>query len=143
MLDGRRFAERRQGVQAASGPVLACRHVRIFPPALEQSHLLEPAEGAVERAVGGEQPGVGGIAERFRHFVAVELVFAPLAKRRSGRADGDFERNETSRFPAHGQIISRYMLLRQLVVKLLKTCASETGPVTFLVIEHMEKPAGN
>ena len=92
MIGGCGFAECRQGVEPPSRAILARGHQRILPAALQKSHLLETAECPVQRAVRSEQPGVAGIAERFRYFIAVEFGFAVAPQRGSGGADRDLER---------------------------------------------------
>lgn len=45
-----------QRVETAAGSILVGRDLRIFPAALQQTHLLETSERAIERAVGRYLP---------------------------------------------------------------------------------------
>src|SRR2546426_5921320 len=97
-----RFAERGQRVEAPAGTILARRNLGILPAAAEDAHFLEPSERAIQRAVGGQQSGVGGVAERLRDFVTVKFVAAAAAQGGRGVADGKLEGNEGPGFSAHG-----------------------------------------
>src|SRR5687767_5060649 len=109
----RLFAGACQGVEAAAGTVLARDDMRILPAALEQAHALEARQRAVERAVRREQFRVGGFADAFGDFVAVEFVHAAAAQCCGRVADREFQRHELTWFPSHGERISRYMRISQ------------------------------
>jgi hypothetical protein len=111
----RRVAGSRQRVQTAAGPVLASSNRVGFPPTLEEAHVLEAAERAIQRPEGGHQRRIWMATEHFSEFVSVKRVGATVAQLDGGFEYGELQRNEVTRPPAHGVTIRTY-------VRLVKIC---------------------
>ena len=101
-------------IEPSARPVLVRRTLRVFPAALEQAHFLEPAERAVERPVGRQQPPVRDVREPLRDLVAIEIRCFRRPHSGSGQQDGRLEGDQTAGLSPHGWIISRYMLIGQI-----------------------------
>ena len=108
----RRLAVRGDGVEAAARPVLVGGNLRVFPRARHQPHLLEPAERAVERAVGGEQLRVGRVLELLGDEVAVELLDAALAEGQRPPCRWRARGAPASRISCARALICRYLLIK-------------------------------
>ena len=106
-------ALRRQRVETTARSIRARGDFGIFAPAHQHAHFFESPERAVESAVRREQPAIGDIRQVPRDFVAVEFGRAVAMQIRGADANGEFQRDERTRFPPHPCIISRYMLIRQ------------------------------
>ncbi len=102
MLSGNCFALAGQRVQTPARTVFAGWYVRIFPPADEQPHLFEPREGAVERPVRGQKPGIRVFPQVFGQFVAVKFRGVSARERPRRRTDRKFERKQLTGFSSHG-----------------------------------------
>lgn len=89
------------GVETTSRPILVGRNLWVFPLADHQAHLLKPPERAIQRSVGGEQSGVGGLLQLFGDEVTVESIRPACAQHQGSRADGELQRHEASGFSAH------------------------------------------
>ena len=64
----------RECVKTSPRTILARGNVRVFAPAAQQPHLLQPTQRAIERPVGGQQLLIGGVTEPLGHFVPVKLL---------------------------------------------------------------------
>src|SRR5262249_27212126 len=93
-----------QSVKSSTGPILTRRNFGIFPAALEQPHLLQAPERAIQGAVGRQQLLVGDVAETFRELVSMELFDAGSVQTCGCFADRIFERDQGAGFSAHTRL---------------------------------------
>ena len=106
----RRLARAGDAVKTAARAVLARRDRRVFPVAVEQAHVFEAAQRAVERAVRGQSPPLGGVGEPSRKVVAVKLRDAGLGEVDSGGTDREFEAEQGARFSAHDRMTAEVVM---------------------------------
>jgi hypothetical protein len=110
------FTSRGQRVKPASGTIFTSGDFGIFPSALEHPHGLEPAKGAIERAVRSQQPPFRIVRELPGQFVSMEFLHAAPAKSRGAGTNRLFDWHERAWFPSHADIISRYMLFMSTAI---------------------------
>ena len=90
----------RQRIQPPQGPSLARRNARVLPSAPEQPHVLEPREGAIERAVRGQRAPLSS-CQLLGHLVAVEVSDPVALEVGSAATDLEFKRDEGAGFATH------------------------------------------
>ena len=108
---GRGLTLRGQRVETPAWPVFERGDLRIFPPASQETHLLEPSQRSIQRAVGRQQASIGERAEVFCDFVAVKLTNVAVVQIGGGFADGLLEGHQLAGFAAHSVTISIYLLI--------------------------------
>jgi hypothetical protein len=105
------LTRRCQCVQAAPRAILARGNLWIFPMALEQSHLLEPAQRAIERSVCRQLTLVADVFQPLGDLEAVKFPGSSTVKVRRAGTNRELEWEKRARLSSHSGIISRYMLM--------------------------------
>ena len=105
----RGFAECGERIETTARPAFTRRNQRILAAAAQQTHALEARQGAIERAVGGQQFRFIRFGDRFGQLVTVKFASAAASEAQRRLANGDFEGDERARLSPHRRIIRRYM----------------------------------
>src|SRR4029079_235136 len=104
-----RYALARDHVEPSSRAILVGGDLRIFPPAFKHSHRLESSERSIERAVGCKRSPFGFPGEIAGDLITVKFRDVRAMKLQGREENGLFDREERTRLPAHGKLISRYL----------------------------------